>query len=63
MNSEYSASFIIQWGVHCLPEDGKFKSVEILSSGDSSKVEMLLGQLGSAGSELKLTLVLFSDLE
>jgi len=63
MTSEYSTSFIIQWGVHCLPEDGKFKSLEILSSGDPAKVEVLLGQLGSAGSELKLTLVLISKLK
>jgi Mediator complex subunit 24 N-terminal len=52
--SEYSASFIVQWGVHCLPEDGKFKSLEVLSAADPTKVEMLLGQLTSAGGELKL---------
>lgn len=55
MYSEYSASFIIQWGIHCLPEDGKFKSLDLFSAADSNKVDMLLGQLSSAGSELKFS--------
>jgi len=45
-------SFFVQWTMRCLPEDGKYKSLELLSPADHGKVELLLRQL-SPGEQLE----------
>jgi len=57
-NADTSGSFIVQWGLRCWPEEGRYKCLEPLaSSADSNKIDVFLSQIGSAGSELKLRLV------
>jgi len=53
-NPDTSGSFLLQWGLQCWPEDGKYKCLEPLPTTESNKLDVFLGQLGSNGSELKL---------
>ncbi|WAQ95065.1 MED24-like protein [Mya arenaria] len=46
-NMECINTFFVQWVLRCLPEDGKYKSVDISMSSDSSKVDFLLNALTS----------------
>ncbi len=50
---ESSKSFFAQWASQCLPEDGKYKSLDLLAPADNAKVEVLLGQFSPEG-ELKM---------
>ena len=50
---ESSKSFFAQWASQCLPEDGKYKSLELQEAPDSNKVDVLLTQFGPEG-ELKM---------
>ena len=50
---ESSKSFFAQWASQCLPEDGKYKSLELQEASDSNKVDVLLTQFGPEG-ELKM---------
>ena len=53
-NPDTSGSFLLQWGLQCWPEEGKYKCLEPLPTTESNKLDVFLGQLGSNGSELKL---------
>ncbi len=57
---ESSKSFFAQWASQCLPEDGKYKSLELPAPPDPARVEVLLGQLGPEG-ELKMRCVYASS--
>ncbi|XP_067650609.1 mediator of RNA polymerase II transcription subunit 24-like isoform X2 [Haliotis asinina] len=50
-----SESFIIQWAQRWLPEDGKYKNVEICVPNDPNKVDNLLQQF-TTGGELRTSL-------
>lgn len=56
-NTESSGSFFSQWATHCLPENGKYKSLNLFLPHDQQKVEALLGQF-NPGSELRTKYVL-----
>ena len=58
-NPDASSSFIVQWGLRCWPENGKYKCLEPSPSAELMKIDVLLGQFGSTGSELKLKWVTF----
>ena len=44
-------TFFVQWAVRCLPEDGKYKSVDISMPVDSNKVDAILSAFTS-GTEI-----------
>ena len=57
-NPDTSGSFILQWGLQCWPEDGKYKCLETLPTPESNRLDVFLGQLTASGSELKLMYVM-----
>lgn len=60
-SSESASSYFVQWALRCLPEDGKYKCLDLLNPPDNSKVEVLIGQL-NPGGEIKTKLVFFNKL-
>ena len=44
-------TFFVQWALRCLPEDGKYKSVDISMPVDSNKVDAIL-QAFTQGTEI-----------
>lgn len=54
-NSECSNSFFVQWARGCLPEDGRYKALELQAQPDPSKVDVLLRQISPDG-ELSMSL-------
>ena len=59
-NPDASSSFIVQWGLRCWPENGKYKCLEPSTSAESTKIDVFLGQFGSTASEIKLKCVTFA---
>jgi len=55
VSGDVTGSFIVQWGLRCWPEDGKYKCLELATSAESHKIDVFLSQMGSSnGCELKL---------
>ncbi|CAH1788223.1 unnamed protein product [Owenia fusiformis] len=52
---ESKDAFFTQWALKCLPEDGKFKCLDLFPMADANKVEVLLGQF-NPGGEFKTSL-------
>ena len=50
-HAECLDSFFVQWALRCLPEDGKYKSVDISMPVDSNKVDAILSAFTS-GTEI-----------
>ena len=50
-HAECIDTFFVQWAVRCLPEDGKYKSVDISLPVDSNKVDAILSAFTS-GTEI-----------
>lgn len=45
----YANAFFTQWALHGLPDNGRYKSLQLLPPGDQSKVDTLLAQFNPGG--------------
>lgn len=45
----YANAFFTQWALQCLPDNGRYKSLQVLPPGDQSKVNALLTQFNPGG--------------